>query len=45
MDEIELITEFQWRLGERGSVKINNAFGVTPKAADWAPEIGVTFPF
>jgi hypothetical protein len=26
-------------------LKINNAFGVTPKAAGWAPEIGVAFFF
>lgn len=44
-DELEFITEFQWRLGERAVVKINNAFGVTPKAVDWAPEIGVMFSF
>jgi hypothetical protein len=24
-------------------LKLNNALGVTPKATDWAPEIGVMF--
>lgn len=42
-DEIELITEFQWFLSKKIFVKLNNAFGVTSKATDWAPEIGIMF--
>jgi hypothetical protein len=30
---------------EEREVKINNAFGVTPKAPGWAPEIGVAVFF
>jgi hypothetical protein len=26
-------------------LKVNNAFGVTSKATDWAPEIGIVFAF
>jgi len=42
-DEIELITEAQWRLTSNMFVKFNSAFGITTKATDWAPEIGVMF--
>lgn len=42
-DEVELITEAQWRIAPSVTVKLNNAFGVTSKATDWAPEVGVLF--
>ncbi len=44
-DEWELITEAQWKLHPRATLKLNNAFGVTSKAVDWAPEVGVMFSF
>ncbi len=44
-DEVELITEMQWHLSRRAFVKLNSAFGLTSKATDWAPEIGVMFRF
>jgi hypothetical protein len=44
-DEWELITEAQWHLGRHAFVKLNNAFGLTSKAPDWAPEVGVLFAF
>ncbi len=44
-DEVELITEAQWHLSDRIFAKFNNAFGLTSKATDWAPEIGVMFSF
>ncbi len=40
-DEVELITEAQLHLSERVFLKLNNAFGLTSKATDWAPEIGI----
>jgi hypothetical protein len=40
-DEVELITEAQWHLSRRVFIKLNNAVGITSKATDWAPEIGV----
>jgi hypothetical protein len=41
-DEFELITEAQYHLTrDRLFLKINNAFGLTSKAPDWAPEFGV----
>ena len=42
-DEWELITEAQWHLGRHAFIKLNNAFGLTSKAPDWAPEVGVMF--
>lgn len=42
-DEFELITEAQWHLSRNVFVKLNNAFGITSKATDWAPEIGIMF--
>ena len=42
-DEVELITEAQWHFSRTAFVKLNNAFGLTSKATDWAPEIGVLF--
>jgi hypothetical protein len=42
-DEAELITETQIFLTPNVFLKLNNAFGVTSKAPDWAPEVGVMF--
>ncbi len=42
-DEIEGITEVQWFLRPNLVLKINNAFGLTSKATDWAPEFGLMF--
>jgi hypothetical protein len=42
-DEIELIPELQWEIGRRALVKLNSAVGLTSKATDWAPEVGVMF--
>ena len=42
-DEVELITEFQWHVSPNVFVKLNNGVGLTSKATDWAPEVGVVF--
>jgi hypothetical protein len=42
-DEVEWITEVQWHITDAVFLKLNNAFGVTSKATDWAPEIGLMF--
>jgi len=44
-DEIELITEAQLHLSPRVFLKFNNAIGLTSKATDWAPEVGIVFSF
>jgi hypothetical protein len=40
-DEIEAISEVQWHISGGVFLKVNNAFGVTSKATDWAPEVGL----
>jgi hypothetical protein len=42
-DEVELITEVQWHLTDFMFFKLGNAFGITSKATDWAPEVGLMF--
>lgn len=44
-DEVELITEAQVFLTPTIVLKLNNGLGLTPKATDWAPEIGIAFTF
>jgi hypothetical protein len=44
-DEIELITDLQFHVSPRVFIRVNNAFGVTSKATDYAPELGVLFRF
>ncbi len=45
VDEISLLTEVQWSLGRHAVVKLNNAWGATRNATDFAPEVGVLFSF
>lgn len=42
-DEVSLITEVQWHLTPRVFLKLNNGLGLTSKATDWEPEIGIVF--
>ena len=42
-DEWEAITEIQYHAADWMMFKINNAFGVTSIASEWAPEIGIIF--
>jgi hypothetical protein len=44
-DELSVITEAQWHLSDRVFVRLNNGLGLTSKATDWAPEVGVVFSF
>ena len=44
-DEVELIAEAQIFLTPDLVLKLNNAFGITSKATDWAPEVGLLFSF
>jgi hypothetical protein len=44
-DEIEGIFEVQWFLRPDVFLKFNNAFGLTSKATDYAPEFGLMFSF
>jgi hypothetical protein len=42
-DELSVIGELQWHLNDRVFVRLNNGVGLTSKATDWAPEVGVVF--
>jgi len=44
-DELELITDLQFHILPYAFIRVNNAFGVTSKATDYAPEIGILFRF
>jgi len=44
-DEISLIGEAQWSFSRIAVLKLNCGFGVTEKAPDIAPEVGVLFHF
>jgi len=40
-DELELITEAQLHVSPHVFIRLNSGFGMTSKATDWSPEIGV----
>ncbi len=42
-EEWELINDLQFHLNEWMFIRVNNALGFSPKATDYAPEIGVVF--
>lgn len=44
-DEVEVIGELQYKLGKNAELKLNSGFGVSKKAPQFAPEIGVMFRF
>jgi len=44
-DEVELIGEAQWHFSPRAYLRLNNAYGLTPKATDWGPDVGLVFAF
>jgi hypothetical protein len=45
LDEVALITEVQWHLPPRTFIKLNNGWGLTKNATDFAPEVGIMFSF
>jgi len=44
-DEVALVPEMQWHIGPNLFLKANTGFGVTSKATDFAPEVGMMFLF
>jgi hypothetical protein len=42
---VQVILEAQARLGGHVLLKLNSGFGITAKAPDLAPEVGVLFSF
>ena len=44
-DEAALYPEIQWHFSRKVFLKVNNGFGLTSKATDFAPEVGMMFSF
>ena len=44
-DEVELIGEAQWHFSPRSYLRLNTGYGLTSKATDWAPDVGIVFAF
>ena len=44
-DEVELIVDLQFHISPHAFIRFNNGFGITSKATDYAPEIGILFHF
>ncbi len=44
-DEFELITGINWRLAPHLLLKLDSGLGISPKATDWSPQVGVMFSF
>ena len=44
-DEVSFVSEAQWFIRPNIFVKVNSGIGLTSKASDWAPEVGVVFAF
>jgi hypothetical protein len=44
-DEFEWITDLQWQLTDRASLKFGTGIGLTSKATDVAPEFGILWRF
>ncbi len=44
-DEVSLIGEAQWLISKHAMLKLNTGFGLSEKAPDIAPEVGILFRF
>lgn len=44
-DEVSLIGEAQWHFADWAFLKLNSGFGLTTRAPDIAPEVGIMFRF
>ena len=44
-DEVEFIMDFQFHILPYAFIRVNNACGITSKATDYAPEVGILFHF
>jgi len=43
LDEWHVVSDLQWRLSKRVSLKVDNTVGVMSKSNDWEPHIGLLF--
>lgn len=44
-DELSLIAEAQWHILSHGFIRLNSGHGLTSKATNWAPEVGIVLTF
>lgn len=44
-DEVALIAEAQYHITPNAFIKLNNGFGLSAKAPDQAPEVGILWAF
>jgi len=42
-DAVSLITEAQWHLSNRIFIRFNQEIGLTSRATDWEPQLGILF--
>jgi hypothetical protein len=42
-DEFEMIGGLRWRINDHTWLKVDNSIGLSPKATDWGPQVGVQF--
>jgi hypothetical protein len=42
-DEFELIGGLRWEISKHAWLKLDNSIGLSPKATDWGPQVGVQF--
>jgi hypothetical protein len=44
-DEVEFIADTQWHVNDAMFIRVNSSFGLTSKAVDFAPELGLVMKF
>lgn len=42
-DAVSLITEAQWHIAPSVFIRFNQEIGLTPRATDWEPQLGILF--
>jgi hypothetical protein len=42
-DEFEMIGGLRWRISEHAWLKLDNSIGLSSKATDWGPQVGIHF--
>lgn len=45
LDEVWLISDLDWKLGDRLALRFHNGLGLTAKTAGWSPEVGLLIRF
>ncbi len=43
LDEWHVVSDLQWRLSKLVSLKVDNTVGISSKANDWEPQVGLLF--